>query len=94
MNFEITAEEKAKVDDWLKTVVYPYIVENQRRDPRITHLIFESDGVEYPYTGAIGGGLTYSFSPTGLGVITVVTHPKMDNTGENFELNLTDYSSW
>ncbi len=41
------------------------------------------------YYGAAGGGLTYSFHPTSIGVVTVV---KEALTGE--ELNLTDYDSW
>lgn len=44
---------------------------------------------EEVYTGAIGGRYTYSFTPTSLGEVILVT----DNvTGE--ELNLTDYESW
>lgn len=40
-----------------------------------------------PYEGAIGGGITYEFTPTGLGIVTIVRY------GDH-ELNLTDYSSW
>lgn len=39
-------------------------------------------------SGAIGGRLTYTFSPTGLGVITKV----ICGCGE--ECDLTDYDSW
>ena len=41
------------------------------------------------YYGAIGGVLTYSFTPTGLGVIFTVKH---DATGN--ELDLTDVDEW
>jgi hypothetical protein len=37
--------------------------------------------------GAIGGATTYSFTPTGLGVIFKVTH--FDK-----ELDLTNYADW
>lgn len=38
------------------------------------------------YYGAIGGAVTYSFTPTGLGTVVKVAHSE---TGE--ELDLTDY---
>ena len=43
----------------------------------------------YPYCGAIGGEISWEFTPTGLGDCCVVKHSV---TGE--ELNLTDYNSW
>jgi len=42
-----------------------------------------------PYYGAIGGELTYSFTPTGLGVVEVVTHG-----GTKEKLDVTDYDCW
>ena len=39
------------------------------------------------YVGAIGGRFTYSFCPTSLGIITIVTDD-LDKT----EIDLTDYS--
>ena len=39
--------------------------------------------------GAIGGVLTYSFTPTGVGCAITVTHGVTKE-----ELNLTDYDSW
>ncbi len=42
-----------------------------------------------PYYGAIGGGLTYQFTPTGLGTVLKVTEAL---TGET--LDVTDYDSW
>jgi hypothetical protein len=41
------------------------------------------------YAGAIGGGYTFEFTPTGLGVIFVVK-----NTIKNKKINLTDFDSW
>ena len=41
------------------------------------------------YTGAIGGRLTYSFTPTSLGTVIVVS----DSVTET-EINVTDYESW
>jgi hypothetical protein len=42
-----------------------------------------------PYYGAVGGGLTYSFTLTGLGVVVEVTEYHTKKT-----INLTDYDSW
>jgi len=42
----------------------------------------------YQNDGAIGGRLTYCFTPTSLGVITVV------KCGCGEELNLTDVENW
>ena len=41
-----------------------------------------------PYFGAIGGSLTYSFTPTSLGVILKVTH------ANGSELDVTEYNDW
>jgi hypothetical protein len=46
-------------------------------------------GIDEPYYGTIGGGLTYCFTPTGLGDIVVVREA---TTGE--EINVTDYENW
>jgi hypothetical protein len=42
-----------------------------------------------PYYGAIGGELTYMFTPTSLGVVVKVKH---EYTGD--VLDLTEYSDW
>jgi hypothetical protein len=44
---------------------------------------------EDAYYGAIGGGYTYMFTPTGLGVVTIVR-----NGVTKEEINLTDYDTW
>jgi hypothetical protein len=40
------------------------------------------------YVGAVGGRLTYSFTPTGMGMITIV------KCACGKKLDLTDCSSW
>lgn len=40
------------------------------------------------YSGAIGGRLTFSFTPTSLGLITKVS------CGCGEEINLTDFEEW
>jgi len=41
-----------------------------------------------PYYGAIGGSLTYLFTPTSLGVILKVQH------ANGAELDVTEYNDW
>lgn len=88
MNFSLTKEDYAKIDKWLTEVVYPPIVAEQKKNPEMVGLLFKnSNGVEYPYEGAIGGGLTYHFTPTSLGTIVKVTY-------RDQELDLTDWENW
>jgi len=90
MIFEITAEDNAKISKWLRDEVYPSIVSEQLKNPDIAqHLYPDDDGIiRRPYTGAIGGGLTYEFTPTDMGVVTKVRY------FNGKELDLTDYDSW
>ena len=86
--FSVTKEQDAKIHEWLKTVVYPPIVAEQRKNPEIAMWIVKGkDGIEYPYSGAIGGDITYSFTPTSLGTCLKVT-----SFGQ--ELDITEYDQW
>ena len=91
--FCLTKDQQAKVEQWLHTVIYPPIVERQLQDPKTAALVVETeDGKVYPYTGAIGGGLTYSFYPTSIGTIIKVSHK--DVNGDLQVLDITDYDTW
>jgi hypothetical protein len=91
--FRITAEDNAKIVKWLEEEVYPPIVEAQLKDPSTASMLYRNkDGKIRPYTGAIGGGLTYEFTPTSLGVVFKVIWGK-GLPGEK-SLDLTDYDSW
>ena len=84
MIFELTEAQQLAIKQWDDGVVKPKIKELQKDvDPHLT-----CNG-EVPYAGAIGGRLTYSFTPTGLGTIVVV---KCGLTDE--ELDLTEYDLW
>ena len=93
MKFEVDKDQLIRVGEWLIHEVYPPIVAEQKKDPEIARLITVcSNGVEYPYEGAIGGGLTYEFTATGLGVTTKAVY----GSGTKYEksIDLTDYSDW
>lgn len=67
-------------------------VEEQRKNPpaHVSRELLESCWESgYPYGGAIGGSLTFMFTPTGLGVVTKVRDAF---TGQ--ELDLSDYGDW
>jgi hypothetical protein len=88
-SFEITAEDRAKIHKWLKETVYPYVIAEQKKSPNYPSFskFMGKNGEEYPYEGAVGGGLTYTFTPTGIGTIIKVK-------SYDFELDLTDYNNF
>jgi len=89
MNFTIHDLDLKKIDEWLHEVVYPKVIEHHKKDPNLgIWLLKNANGMEYPYYGAIGGDLTYQFTPTSLGVIIKVLHVS------GAELDITDYSLW
>jgi hypothetical protein len=90
MNFEITPEQHERINTWLMTEVYPPVIERQRRGYHGHSLIqfAEHDwAAGYPYQGANGGGVTYEFTPTSIGVVFKVK--AYDQT-----LDLSDYENW
>jgi hypothetical protein len=48
-----------------------------------------AEEADQPYYGAIGGELTYCFTPNSLGVVVKVQH-----AGTGAELDVSDYGSW
>ncbi len=74
MNFFIPEEKYKELNDW---------IEQQDK------IVAEKQGKDTPYYGCIGGGITYSFTPTSLGVVYKVKHAIT-----NAELDLTDYDNW
>lgn len=78
-SFGTNKAEQSVIDAWLKGLE-PEIMAIQGPNPL---------GEDGPYYGATGGGVTYSFIPTGLGNILVV---KETTTGK--ELNVTQALDW
>ena len=88
MNFQLTSADLKKISEWLHGTVYPPVIERQLKDPNYASLVYTDDeGLTWPYTGAIGGSMTYSFTPTGLGIIV-----KVECFGQT--LDLTEYDCW
>lgn len=87
--FEITLEQETKINTWLKETVNPYVVAEQKKSPNYSSWskFMGKNGEEYPYGGAIGGGVTYSFTPTSIGTIIKVR-------SYDFELDVTDYDNF
>ena len=92
MSFELDKEQYTKLAAFIKEQ-HVKMVEIQKQDPITAKYISrDADGTEYPYLGAIGGGCSYEFTPTGLGTVTKVTWC----AGTDYEatIDLTDYDSW
>jgi hypothetical protein len=88
MIFEIDAEQLAKIAVWNKEMDKKAI-EQQRAKMNVTDFADLTLDGQHPYTGAIGGSLTYSFTHTSIGLVVKVHHAL---TGET--LDVTDYASW
>ena len=87
-NFGLDGKQIIRLHQWLEEVekrAYDKQTEQSSAgDPIGIHSV-----VKRPYYGAIGGGLTFSFTPTGIGTVVRVTEAI---TGE--VLDLTDYDMW
>lgn len=79
--FKLNVAEVAVINEWLESLK-PEILAIQKGDT------LQLENGE-PYYGAIGGGVTYSFAPTGLGNIITV---KELTTGK--ELNVSAALDW
>lgn len=86
MTFTLDADQEIKLAEWCRTQDEAVLAEQRKSDDPF---IREEAEAGFAYYGAIGGELTYSFSPTSIGTVLVVKHSV---TGE--EINLTDYGSW
>jgi hypothetical protein len=92
LTYTVSAEDLLRTKEWLRTEVYPKVIEEQKagyKNAKITPAAAAincwDDG--YPYGGAIGGGLSYEFTDTSLGTVTIAKYGK-------HELNLTNYDEW
>lgn len=87
-DFEITASQRKAVSEWHESIKSE-IIEAQRKTMAPDDFSRNTSDGKYPYYGSISGGLTYSFTPTGLGVMLVVTEHSTRKS-----INLTEYEKW
>ena len=89
MKFELDKAQMAQIDAWLKDTVYPAVIAKQKKSRDLRRNANAADCWEmgYPYSGAIGGGLTYEFSNTSIGQVQAARYG-------DFRIDLTDYSLW
>jgi hypothetical protein len=86
IEFRLNPKKVRWLNRWLKDVLAA-AAEQQLRD-----MANGTRRIPYryvPYYGAIGGGLTFRFTPTGLGLGCSVTEAITGRT-----LNLSDYEEW
>jgi hypothetical protein len=87
--FTVTVGQYEKVEKWLDEQNVK-AVEIQRKKHKNPDPIYEMCWeMGLPYCGAIGGEVSYEFSPTSLGDCLVVKHAVTKE-----ELNITDYGAW
>jgi hypothetical protein len=79
--FSLNNAEAGVIAEWLKALK-PEILELQKG-------LYDDISPNEPYYGALGGGVKYSFTPTGFGDILIV---KETITGK--ELNVHDALDW
>jgi hypothetical protein len=94
LTFTVSKEDNAKVTRWLHNTVYPAVVRAQQaalaasgRPANSVQLDCWREG--YPYSGASGGGLTFEFTPTSIGTVSIARY-----AGYEGKLDFTDYDSW
>jgi hypothetical protein len=86
--FTIDSEQRTKIAAW-NAEQDRLVLEKQRQAASgdiARQMAVEAD---QPYYGAIGGALTYCFTPTALGDVVKVKH-----AGTGAELDVSDYGSW
>lgn len=87
--FNLTVSQKERLDKWLEGQ-NALAIEHQKevyKQPNAIIAACWEDG--FPYTGAIGGCITYHITPTSLGIAIKVTHAITKN-----EIDLSDYEDW
>jgi len=79
--FDLTEKQDERLETWMFEQDQKVIAE-QKEDTDL-------ECSDVPYYGTSGGGYTYSFTPTGLGVVAKVKNEITGNV-----IDLTDYNSW
>lgn len=90
--FELSKVQQEKLRDWSKIQdeIALCIQKIEIKENDVWYEQYKQYWDEgYPYAGAVGGVLTYSFTMTSLGESVVVK-----NNLTNQEIDLTDYENW
>ena len=85
--YALDDDQLQKLNGWLTNVIARIDKKNEKSPHAALARHLEREGEVY--AGVIGGNLTISFTPTGMGTVTKVTE---NVTGE--VLDLTDYECW
>lgn len=88
MNFSVSEKQQERLNTWLKEQEKILLKKQKATMLEEDYLHLTNNG-EYPYYGAIGGGIEYIFVPTSIGTALRV---KFMSSGQ--EINLTDYENW
>ena len=89
MQFNLDKEQLVKLTAWEKEV-RKKAIEKQKEEIDPNSGFYDAFkacwDAGYPYSGAIGGALTYSFAPTSLGVVVTVTEAISDEDLEKLRI--------
>ena len=88
MQFSVNKAQLETIKKWKDELDKQTVARQKETMSAADFSLLTQDG-KYPYSGAIGGDLTYSFTNTSLGTIITVTDKF---TGE--KLDVTDYDIW
>ena len=67
-HYSIAAEDVSKIMSWLQDEVYPEAIAYQKKQGYNDSMFESAWESGYPYTGAAGGGLSYIYTPTSIGL--------------------------
>ena len=83
----LTDEQRLTLDNWLAKEVYPFVIAKQKEIYKNSSFAKQCWELGYPYEGASGGGLTYHFTPSGIGTRITISYG-------DYNLDITEYDSW
>lgn len=89
LTFSIDKQQHLDLIEWCKEQDAKAVSEQKLQIKNPPAHVRECWDAGYPYGGAAGGSLTYSFTPTSLGVSVKVHNA---HTGES--IDLSDYWNW
>lgn len=84
MKFELTPGQVAAFEAWRVEVQKRGAAKQRSTDPDAPQL-----SADAPYTGAIGGAFTFSFTPTSVGDVVTVCDSITDET-----IDISEYDQW